>query len=142
MKRYQFRAEKVLRVRRLQEDIARAGVAAARHEEQAARAAVTASQEQYAQLLLTGESQTISAFLASREQAVQRAVAVTTAQAHQRAAEHTTAVAVDTWHDAHRKVDGLERLDERRRDEYAVEAGRAQDAVVDEIVVARARRSA
>ena len=142
MKRYQFRAEKVLRVRRLQEDIARAGVAAARQEENAARAAVAASQERYAQLLLTGEAQSISAFLASREQAVQRAAAVTTAQAHQRAAEHTTAAAVATWHGAHREVDGLERLDGRRRDEYAVEARRAEDATVDEIVVARARRTA
>lgn len=142
MKRYEFRAEKVLRVRRIQEDIARAGVAAARLEEQTARAAVAASQERYSQLLLAGESQSMTAFLASREQAVQRAVAVTTAQAQQRSAEDITATAITTWHDAHRKVDGLERLDGRRRDEYAVEAGRAQDAVVDEIVVARARRTA
>ena len=142
MKRYQFRAEKVLRVRRLQEDIARAGVAAARQQEQAARDALSASQQRYAQLQSGGVQQTTTAFLASREQAVHRATAVVSAQQQTRTAHDATAQSLALWHDAHRKVDGLERLDERRREDYAIEAGRAQDAAVDEIVVSRARRLA
>ena len=140
MKRYQFRGEKVLRVRRLQEDIARAGVAAARQQEQAARDALVASQQRYAQLQSGGVQQTTTGFLASREQAVHRATAVVSAQQHERTAKDVTAQSLATWHDAHRKVDGLERLDGRRREDYAIEAGRAQDAAVDEIVVSRARR--
>lgn len=142
MKRYQFRAEKVLRVRRLQEDIARADVAASRQQEQAASDALSASQQRYAQLQAGGGAQTAATFLASREQAGHRATAVINAQQHQRIAQDVTARSLATWQDAHRKVDGLERLDERRREDYVIEAGRAQDAAVDEIVVSRARRTA
>ena len=142
MKRYEFRGEKVLRVRRLQEDLARAGVAAARHEEQAAGEAVSASQQRYAQLAHDSGQSSAAGFVADRERAAYRATAVTTAQQHQRAAQDATAQALQAWQLAHRKVDGLERLDERRRNEYAVEFGRDQDATVDEIVVARARSQA
>jgi flagellar protein FliJ len=142
MKRYEFRAEKVLRVRRLQEDLARAGVAAARHAEQTADATLAASQQRYAQLSVPSAPLTPAGFLAAREQAGYRATAVTNAEHQRRAAAAATADALTGWHEAHRKVDGLERLDARRRDEYAIEAGRAQDAVVDELVVSRARRSA
>lgn len=142
MRRYEFRAEKVLRIRRLQADIARAGVATARREEVAAQGRVTASQARYAELPVDLAAVPVTAFLASRDQAGHRAGAVVAAQQRHAAAQESTAVAMDEWHGATRKVEGLERLDQRGRAEHAVEARRYEDVQVDEIVIARARRTA
>ena len=141
MKRYAFRAEKVLRVRRLQEDIARSGVAAARRDEAVAAAALAASQDRYSQLVgQVPAPQSATAFLAWQERAGQRAGAVIGAQSQQRVAREATATALDGWRDAHRNVEGLERLDDRRREEYEVEVRRDEDLQADETVIARARR--
>ena len=141
MKRYEFRAEKVLRIRRLQEDMARAAVAGARRDEDVAQARVDASQRRYSALSMTAPAQSSAAFLMAREQVGHRAGAVTVArQLHQAAAE-ATAEALSSWHDANRKVQGLERLDERRRADHHVEVRRDEDAQADEISVSRARRA-
>ena len=141
MKRYEFRAEKVLRIRRLQEDMARSGVAAARRSEAAAQAMVDASQQRYAQLSVAQVAQSSAAFLLAREQAGHRAGAVTVARQRRNEAGEATAAALGTWRDANAKVQGLERLDERRRAEHHVDVRRDEDAQADEITTARARRT-
>jgi flagellar protein FliJ len=141
MKRYQFRGEKVLRVRRLQEDMARASVAGARRDEETAQAKVDASQQRYTQLSAAAPAQSSAAFLMTREQATHRAGAVTVARQRRQAAADATAEALDSWRDINRKVQGLERLDERRRADHHIEVRRDEDAQVDEIVIARARRA-
>lgn len=141
MKRYQFRAEKVLRIRRLQEDIARATVVGARRDEDAAQTGLDASQQRYSELSSPPSAQTSAAFLMVRAQAGHRANAVTLARQHRQAAAEATAAALGSWRAAHRKVEGLERLDERRRADRHVEVRRDEDAQADEIVVARARRA-
>lgn len=141
MRRYEFRAEKVLRIRRLQEDMARAAVADARRAEVAAQATVDASQQRYAELATAHSAQSSAAFLMAREQAGHRASAVTIARERRHEAGQVTTSALGTWHDANSKVQGLERLDERRRTEHHIEVRRDEDAQADEIVVARARRS-
>ncbi len=139
MKRYAFRMAKVLRVRELQEELARAGVATARAHEQRAQAAFDASVEHYSSLAGALAPQSAASFLGLRYQASFRASAVGVAKGNRRVAADATASAVATWHDSNRRVDALERLDERRREEYGVELRRYEDAAVDEIVVARAR---
>lgn len=141
MKRYEFRMSKVLRVRRLQEDAARAAVAGARRAEQQAQVALDESQQHYG--ALSGPAAgSAAAFLGLRERAAHRATGVRLAQGHRQVAADETVTAVATWHESNRRVDALERLDDRRRDEYDIELRRAEDAVVDEIVVSRARRNA
>lgn len=141
MKHYQFRAAKVLRIRRLQDDIARAAVADARRQEAAAQAGVDASQQRYAELTVVAPAQSPAAFLMAREQAGHRASAVVLARQRRQSATEATATALDSWHDAHRRVQGLERLEERGRADHHIEVRRDEDAQVDEIVIARARRS-
>ena len=142
MKKYMFRAEKVLRVRRLQEDIARAGVANARREEDLARQAVVASRQRYDDLSTPPATLLAMDLLGLRDRIGHRRDALVGSQSQERLAVDATAAALSTWHLAHRDVEGLERLDDRRRAEYDIELRRAEDAQVDEIVVSRARRTA
>ena len=142
MKRYEFRMEKVLRVRRLQEDAARAAVAASRRAEQQAQVALEASQAHYSSLAVDTPAASAAEFLGLRERAAHRATGVRLSQGLRAVAADETAASVRTWQESNRRVDALERLDERRRDEYDIEARRAEDTAVDEIVVARARSNA
>lgn len=142
MKRYAFRAEKVLRVRRIQEDAARAVVAGAQRAEAEAVSVLGASLDRYAGLATPSQAQTAAAFLGWQDRVGHRRDAVVQAAQNRRIAADTTASALESWRDAHGRVEGLERLDERRRDEYEVEVRRFEDATVDEIVTARARRTA
>jgi flagellar export protein FliJ len=139
VKRYEFRAAKVLRVRRLQEDIARADVAAARHAQAQALASVGAMRQHYAELAHPAAPLGTASFLATQERGGQRAEAVVLAQHRHDRAQDATAVALDSWRAARQRVEGLERLDERRRAEYDVAARRDEDLEADEIVIARAR---
>jgi flagellar FliJ protein len=142
MKRYEFRMQKVLRVRRLQEDAARAAIAAARTAEQRASDAVAGSYDHYRALASDTSAASAMGFLGQRDQASYRATSVRLAEGNLRVAADATADAVSTWHVSHRRVEALERLDERRREEHGIEARRAEDTAVDEIVVARARARA
>lgn len=142
MKRYTFRMEKVLRVRRLQEDAARAGVVGARASEQQAEAALSVSHDHYRSLSPAAGATPAASFLGLRDQASYRATAVRVAEGRRDDAAAATAQAITVWQGSHRRVEALERLDERRRDDYAIEVRRAEDATVDEIVVARVRSRA
>jgi hypothetical protein len=133
---------KVLRVREIQSDAARAGVTVARMAEQRAEDALAQSRDHYAALAVDTSSQPAAAFLGLRERASHRATAVGLADGNRRVAAEATADAVAAWHVANRRVEALERLDGRRREEYGVELRRFEDAAVDELVVARARSSA
>src|SRR5207247_9557935 len=61
--------------------------------------------------------------------------------AHREALDVVDARRAD-WAAARRKVAALERLEERRREEHAVEVRRAEDRLVDDLVVARHGRHA
>lgn len=139
MKRYSFRLADVLRVRRLQEDMARSGVLSARRAEDAAAQLTAQRESHYAGLATSGHHQSAAAFLAWRAQAGHRADAVVMARNDRREAGAATASAVDGWRTAHGRVEMLERLDERRREEHHVEVRRDEDATADELIVARRR---
>ena len=142
MKRYEFRMAKVLRVRRLQEDAARAAVAAARAAENAAIETLEASKAHYAALPAGETAAPTSDFLSLRARGEWRGQAVVQADGRRQMAADGTSFALDGWQLANRRVTALERLDERRRDEYGVLVRRDEDATVDEIVTSRARRTA
>lgn len=142
MKKYSFRAEKVLRVRRIQEDAARAEVAGAQRAESETIAMLGASLDRYTALATVSQAQTAAAFLGWQDRVSHRRDAVVQATYHRQTAAATTAEALESWRAAHSKVEGLERLDERRRDDYDIEVRHDEDAQVDEVVTGRARRSA
>lgn len=139
MKRYSFRMEQVLRVRRLQEDVARAGVAIARSAERDAEIVLASSNEYYMSLETPAEAADATSFLGQRDRGALRATGVRLAEGQLSTATEATAAAIEDWHATHQRVEALERLDDRRREEYDVELRRYEDATVDEIVVSRAR---
>jgi flagellar protein FliJ len=142
MKRFRFRLDQVLHVRRVQEDRARAGLLTANRDAHLAAARVDERLADYHDRTLPLGPQTFAAF----ERAVflldAGAASVETARASQRDALTVVEARRIDWTDARRKVAALERLEERRRAEHAVEVQRAEDQLVDDLVVARHARGA
>lgn len=139
MKRYTFRMEQVLRVRRLQEDAARAGVSIARSAERAAEIVLASSNEYYMALETPAAPAAAHSFLGQRDRGALRATGVRIAEGHLSTAVEASTAAIDEWRATHQRVEALERLDERRREEHGIELRRYEDAAADEIVVSRAR---
>jgi flagellar protein FliJ len=141
VKRYRFRLEAVLRVRRVQEDVARGDLARASAVVTAAAAELDAARDRLARTtsepvpadpvewqarraLLLGRAEEISARGADLE-------AATIERTHRQRA----------LAEARTRVRALERLDERRRDEHAIEAARDESRTLDDLVTARWGRS-
>ncbi len=142
MKRFRFRLDQVLHVRRVQEDRARAELLTANRDAHLAAARVDERLADYADRTLPLGPQTFAAF----ERAVflldAGAASVDTARASHRDAVAVVEARRTDWTDARRKVAALERLEDRRRAEHAVEVQRAEDQLVDDLVVARHARGA
>ncbi len=137
MKRFRFRLEQVLRVRRIQEDRERAALLAANRAAHEAAMRVEASLAEYRTRSFPEGAQTYEAFeralfmldtAASAVELSRRAHRDALAVVEQRRAE---------WIEARRRVQALERLEERRRAEHELENRRAEDRLVDDLVVAR-----
>jgi hypothetical protein len=123
-----FRLARVLRVRELQADMARNEVAIARRAENAAREELIRRGEQYDASLQGNTSQPLNDLMALRQHSDRLA-------AHQRRGEvevqqHEVVVVnrLDDWQRATRRVDGLERLEERFDDREALDARRLTEA--------------
>ena len=140
MKRFRFRLEQVLRVRRLQEDIARAALLHANHEAKNAADAVNARIADYAAASRPSGAQTYEAFNRMQFELDNSAGAITVARAEYRRALEVVDQHRADWTAARQRVAALERLEQRRRDEHAIEARRAEDRLVDDLVVARHAR--
>lgn len=139
MKRYSFRLGDVLRIRRLQEDMARNSVLTARRAQDAAAALVAQRESRYNDLAAPALHQSRQQFLAWRQQAGHRADSVIVAHGQHRDAAASTTAALDGWRMAHNRVEALERLDGRRREEHLVDVRRDEDLHADETIVARLR---
>jgi flagellar FliJ protein len=142
LKRFRFRLEQVLRIRRLQEDMARAELMHAHREARAAADAVNARVAEYTSAPRPNGEQPYDAFNRTQFRLDNAAGAITVARAGYR---HALAVVEDRradWTAAHQRVAALERLETRRRDEHAIEVRRADDRLVDDLVVARHSRGA
>jgi flagellar FliJ protein len=139
VRRYRFRLESVLRVRRLQEDVARGALTQA-------TAAVTAAETRLADArawlrALAAEPMPPDpvAWEARRQIQLGAADAI-----HARVIDvneavterHSRRVALS---EARTRVRALERLDERRRSEHALDNQRAEERTVDDLVTSRFR---
>jgi len=140
VRRYRFRLEAVLRVRRLQEDVARGALAEATATVGRAEGAVTRAHEWLEALRAEAAPPEPLAWHAHRrvqlgaaEELTARSTELGAARAEQRARQVALA-------DARMRVRALERLDERRRAEHAREVARQDERVVDDLVTSRFHR--
>jgi flagellar export protein FliJ len=137
VKRYRFRLEQVLRVRRIQEEQARLRVHAAQREVVTADAHVASRLASYAATAATTVRGDRSALMSARASAELSARAVEHARTAAGQARAVHADRLDQWSGAAQRVEALERLEERRRAEYAVEEQRDIDRSVDDLVSGR-----
>lgn len=137
MKKYRFRLDQVLRVRRIQEEQARHEVLRARHAADEAVATTEARLSSYRDFEQAPGPQSLASHRADRTLHELRADAVRGARSRENTAKAVVADRLGLWSQAAQKVSGLERLDERRREEYDVEAKRDEDRTVDDLVVSR-----
>lgn len=143
MKKYGFRLESVRRVRRLQEDMAKAALAGANGEVKSAIAAVEARVAGYETRVSNFSAATVGvdAFMRSRWLDGLAGDALVIARQDQAAAEQRAAERREEWSAKAREVKALDRLDERRREEYRIEYERDLDAQTDDIVTGRFGRT-
>ncbi len=137
MKRYVFRLNGVLQLRRAEEEQAREllSVANAR-----LRRSILARDEEvarYRELASVTTATTAESLLCEQSAASLAAEVLTAARHAVAAAAAEAALAQVAWSAASRRVKILERLDDRRRLEHAEMERRAEIAVVDDIVTAR-----
>lgn len=137
MKRYQFRFEHVARVRKIQEDQARAELLAARHRLLVAEAELAARSDDYRARLSTETPGSAAVFRSQRHQDDLLATAVTAARCAEANARLAVSQRIDIWTEAARKVAAMERLDERDRERHAADAAREEQAELDDLVAPR-----
>jgi flagellar export protein FliJ len=140
MKRYQFRLDTVLRVRRVEEDRAIAALAAARRKLDAAEATLQDTLDRYSTVPEPSGPMSVIELLRARAHQELVAASVVHAGAERLRAEAVVELQRKEWSAAAQRVAALERLDERRREEHAVEAQRQETIEVDDMVVGRAGR--
>jgi flagellar export protein FliJ len=136
MKKYTFRLEAVLRVRRIEEERALADLLAANRALAEAEAELDRRLDHYRTVTLPTGALTHDRYVAARSQQDLAAGAVVAAGTARLAAEHERNRLHATWAAAAARVKALERLDERRREEHAVEVLREETIVLDEIATA------
>jgi flagellar export protein FliJ len=142
MKRFRFRLDQVLHVRRVQEDQARFQLLSANRDAHLAAVRVEERLAQYAERSMPSGPQPYEAFERALFLLDSGAAAVGAARATHRETLAVVEAKRAEWTDARRRVAALERLEERRRAEHAVEVQRAEDQLVDDLVVARHARGA
>lgn len=140
MKRYRFRLDTVLRVRRIEEERAVAQLAQAQRKEQEAKRLQMSRLERYQTMKPPVGVRTTEVFIADRThiELVASSV-VAAATAHEIAVvnveEHRT-----SWSQAAGRVTSLENLEERDRLEYDFELNKAETAALDDLTSARRGR--
>ena len=139
MKRYRCRLEPVLRVRRIEEDLAVAALAASQREAAAAEVRLANRLDAYRRRPRPAGVQSLALFAADRALAETAAAGVMAAGAARRSAlervdEHRVA-----WSQAAARVSALERLDDRKREDHGREMQREADLEVDDLVTSRRR---
>ncbi len=137
MKRYHFTLESALRARRAQEDVARQRLGDANRRLSGARAAYEATVEALRAIAVTADPLDRDAFVAARAQEMRMAEAVQKARRLVAEIEVEAAVCYAAWVDTGKRVASLERLDERRRQEWEADNRREEVAAVDDVVASR-----
>lgn len=142
MKKFNFRLEAVLRVRRIEEERARAALLAANRDVALANEEVRERKARYWDTARPSGTFTADAFRPAwfELESVARSVAWST---ERRIGLEAVAEAERlNWAATKQRVQALERFETREREDWAVEVRRSEDNLVDDLVVARAHRSA
>jgi len=141
VKRYRFRLDPVLRVRRVQEDVARAALARADADVAAAHTALAGARDWLVELDHRPVPGRPVAWEANRTVVLRAADEIDARIANVDAAAAARRDRQAELRDARGRVRALERLDERRRAEHQLEAARQDERVVDDLVTSRFRIS-
>ena len=142
MKRYRFRLEPVLRVRRTQEELARAQLLAAQAAVVAQEQLLAARSDAYAASLTPAGTQPCADFLAAQSHRSALGAAVIEQRRRVVEAGEDAEHARRSWSAAAVRVGALERLDERARSEHAAASLKEEELLADEMIVSRHGRSA
>lgn len=139
MKKYAFRLDTVRRVRRVQEDQAKAELLRKNTAVRQATATVDAKGEAYAKSTSYAPTHIASMnhFMRQRYFNELAGMALVAAKSSLAAAHAEAAIARELWSDAAKKVRTLDRLDDRSRKEYEVEAKRQEVIEADDLVSGR-----
>ena len=137
MKRYAFRLQPVLRLRRSEEDRARAALLAAVAQLGAEKDELAVRRDACLSRPPLPSGATSAQFL--QEQAVRAALARSVGEQERRlrAVDEQREVARLAWSRTAERVGALERLEERQRAEHRAEELREDDRTTDELVVSR-----
>lgn len=138
MKKYEFRLAQVRRVRSTQENLAKSDLLAANVEVRRAVATVEACLSDYDDASARGIfSGGLDAFMSTRYLNELAGQSVLEARRRQAAAEEQAAIKRQAWVEAATKLKALDRLDERRREEYRIELERETNRELDDLVNGR-----
>ena len=137
MKRYSFRLQRVLEVRRREQDVAQAAVLAASVRAGAEATALAERDQAYAERLRAQGPTGAAEFLSEQAHRAALGQAVLEQRRRLLEAEHEVEAVRAVWTAAAARVGALERLDERSRAEHSARALREDELIVDDLVVSR-----
>lgn len=137
MKRYRFSLQSALRARRAQEDVARQHVAEVNHRLRQAQVALEATRAAYRAVTISAVPSDRESFVAALAHEARMAEAVVRAERAVAEIQVEAATVHSAWVEAAKRVASLERLDERRRAEWDIEARRDEALAVDDVVASR-----
>ena len=137
MKRYRFRLDPVLTVRRSEQDAARGALLAATATVAARERELEARTAEYAYRVQRPLAATVPEFRLEQTRRQALGQAVLDARIQLLVAREEQAAARAAWTAAAGRVGALERLDERQRLEHRVAELKEDDLLTDELVVAR-----
>ena len=137
MRRYRFRLEPVLRVRRQEQDAARAAVLAATALTGAEADVLTECDRAYTAGTAAHETRSAADFVWVQQHRAALGRAVLEQRRRLQEAQARLAAARTDWTAAAARVGALERLDERQRAEHTARAVKEEEMVVDDLVVSR-----
>jgi len=137
MSKRSFRLDTVLRVRKAQEETARAELARENREVRAAATERDNAAQRYREVPVSSGAVAASVFQREAATADLAAATLLDARSHLSLAEAEAAVALRQWREAAQRVEALERLELRRREEARAEEARQESSAVDDLVTAR-----
>lgn len=141
MKRYAFRLETVLRVRRTEEEAARGQLVAATRAVAVQERLLADRDRAYENSLEASGTRRTADFLFEQFSRSAHAAAVLEQRRRVTEAYDDAARARAVWSGAAARVGALERLDERQRSEHQVQVLKEDELTTDELVVSRHGRS-
>jgi flagellar export protein FliJ len=137
VKRYRFRFEHVERVRRIQEERARAELLASRQRLIQAGADLSRASDHYDARRSGSGLSAASEFRSARDRDELLSASVVAARAAEANALLVVNQRLDAWTQAASALSAMERLDERMRDRHAADAVREEQVELDDLVAPR-----